>query len=254
MIPFTLGSFLIFCLICFRILGCFMLLPFFMSGTATIMKAALAIAISFLIFPSAALGVEAPALNIIYLVLTAQEVLTGLLIGFVVRLSFNVITVMGELASQEMGFRMSQQMDPITGNNTPTITQFYQFVAFWLFFTLNGHYWILEILSRSFEAVPLGFCNITVGFGEWFASLYTKLFSLGIQLASPIFLLMLMITVGIGMLAKLVEGINVFDIGFPIRICVGLLFLMLFLPYLKTNFYLIFESVNRNMIDLLRVI
>jgi flagellar biosynthetic protein FliR len=250
----TLGSLLIFLLIAFRILGCLMALPFFAPGIAVPMKGALSVLLAFLLFPAAGLGVPAPALDLYYIVLVAQEVLLGLIMGFVVRLVFSIISVAGEMASQEMGFRMSRQVDPLTGTQAPAITQFYQILAYLLFFAVNGHYWILVILARSFKVSPLCALDLRAGFGEWFAGLFTRVFSLGIQLSAPIFLLMLMISIGVGMLSKLVEGINVFDIGFPIRIGVGLLFIMLFIPFLGQTMHKVFAAVQEGLMGLLTAI
>jgi flagellar biosynthetic protein FliR len=250
----TLGSLLIYLLIVFRILGCLMALPFLAPGIANVMKAALSIFLAFLLFPAAAKGVPAPALDLYYLVLAGQEVLLGLIMGFVVRLTFGIVSVAGEMASQEMGFRMSRQVDPLTGTQAPAITQFYQVVAFLLFFTVNGHYWIIVILARSYKASPLCQMSLNAGFGEWFAGLFTRVFSLGIQLSAPIFLLMLMISIGVGLLAKLVQGINVFDIGFPIRIGVGLIFIMLFIPFLGQTMHKVFGAIQEGLLGLLTAI
>lgn len=249
-----MGSLLIYLLIVFRVLGCVMFLPFFGPGTVTTLKGALSIMLALLIFPAAALGVEAPALNFNYILLVALEILTGLAISFVVQMAFTIIYVAGDMASQEMGFRMSVQMDPLTGNQTPSITQFYNLVALLIFLGLNGHYWVIEILSRSFKSVPIGSLNLSAGFGEWLSGLFAGFFAMGIRLAAPIFLLMLMISIGVGMLAKLVQGINVFDIGFPVRIGVGLLFMMLFIPYLTTTLHRAFEALNQGLLELLMVI
>ncbi|MHC4944480.1 MAG: flagellar biosynthetic protein FliR [Planctomycetota bacterium] len=247
----TLGSVLIYLLIVFRLLGCVMILPFFGVNQANFQKAAICVMLAFLVFPAAGMGVKAPALNAVYVVLVAQEILTGLVIGYIVQLSFMIISLAGEMASQEMGFRMSRQVDPITGNQAPAITLLYNLFAILLFFGLNGHHWVLEILSRSFRIVPLGTLNLNAGFGEWLAGLYARYFHMGIRLAAPIFLLMLMISIGVGLLAKLVQGINVFDIGFPIRIGVGLLFIMFFIPYIGKTLHRAFDAMNSGLMDLL---
>lgn len=252
--PLTLGSLLIFLLIFFRIMGCLMLVPFFGQSMMVKLKGALSIMLAVLVFPAAGVGLEAPALNFGYVILAAQEVLTGIVIGFVVQLAFNIISVAGEMASQEMGFRMSNQMDPITGNRVPSITQFYNLFAILLFLGLNGHYWVIEILCRSFKVVPLGSLSISSGFGEWFSGLFSKFFAMGIRLSAPIFLLMLMITIGVGLLAKLVQGINVFDIGFPIRIGMGLVFIMLFIPFMSQTLQRAFSALNDGLMNLLMAI
>ncbi|MFH1999876.1 MAG: flagellar biosynthetic protein FliR [Planctomycetota bacterium] len=252
--PITVGSLLIYLLILFRIMGCIMLLPFFGQGMMIQVKGALSIMLALLLFPATALGIEAPALDFSYVVLAAEEVLTGLIMGFVVQLAFNIITVAGEIASQEMGFKMASQMDPITGMQIPSITQFYNLFAILLFLGINGHYWVLEILSRSFRLAPIGSLSITSGFGEWFANLFSRFFSMGIRLSAPIFLLMLMISVGVGLLAKLVEGINVFDIGFPVRIGMGLLFIMFFIPFMAQTLQRAFVALNEGLMNLLMAI
>lgn len=251
---FTMGAALIYLLIVFRIMGCLMILPFFGSRTGIALKGALAIMLAFLVYPAAGLGRPGPALDLYFLVLAAQEVLLGLMMGFVVILSFGIVSVAGEMISQEMGFRISIQVDPLTGNRTPAISQFYQLFAFIFFIGINGHYWVLEILCRSFRVSPLGSLNLDGGFGNWMVGLFTHFFTLGIQLAAPLFLLMLMISIGIGMLTKLVEGMNVLDIGFPIRIGVGLLFIMLLLPYLGGTLHRIFGTIQDGLMGLLSVL
>jgi flagellar biosynthetic protein FliR len=74
---------------------------------------------------------------------------------------------------------------------------------------------------------------------------------MGIQMAAPIFLLMLMISIGIGLLSKLVDGINVMDIGFPIRIGVGLIFLMFFITFMGQTLSRVYSEVQTGLIGLL---
>ena len=250
----TIGSLLLYLLIVFRIMGCFLALPFFGPGMATVLKAALSLFLGFALFPAAAIGVQAPGLDLTYAVLAGREVFLGLVMGLLVRLVFSIVSVAGELASQEMGFRISRQVDPLTGTEAPALTQFYQAFAFLLFLGLDGHYWILLVLAKSFRASPLGGGLPGAGFGEWLADLFNRVFTMGIQLSAPVFLLMLMISIGVGLLSKLVEGINVFDIGFPIRIGAGLLFLMYLVPFLSHTFHKVFGALQEGLFSLLQVV
>lgn len=247
----TFGTLLIYLLIVFRLLGCVMLLPFFPRGIAHYPKIAISVMLALLIFPAAGVGVEAPVFNALYMVLIAQEVLCGLVIGFVVQMSFTIIAIAGEMASQEMGFRMSKQMDPVTGTQTPAIAQFYNLLAILLFFAVSGHHWVLAVLARSFEVVPIGTVTLSVGFGEWLSGLFARFFTMGIRLAAPIFLLMLMVSIGVGLLAKLIQGLNVFDIGFPIRIGLGLCCILFFIPYLTPMLHRAFQEMNQGLLDLM---
>jgi len=231
-----------------------MAMPFFAPGMAVKLKGAISIMMALLVFPAAGLSVKAPALDLTYIVLVGQEVLLGIVLGFVVQLCFTIISVAGEIISLEMGFKMATQVDPITGVNTPAITQFYQLFTFLIFMGFNGHYWIIEILSRSFGVAPIGSINLGAGFGEWLANLFSNFFTLGTQLAAPIFLLMLMITIGIGLLGKVVQGMNVMDIGFPIRIGGGLLLIAMFLPFLSRTLNHVFSAVQEGLLGLLTVI
>ena len=231
-----------------------MTLPFMGPGVGVVLKGVMSVFLAFMLFPGAAMDVTAPSFDFYYLILIGQEVFAGLMMGFVVRLSFTIISVAGEMTSQEMGFMMSKQMDPITGAQTPAITQFYRLVAFMLFQGINGHYWVREVLARSFRTAPIGSITLSVGLGEWLTGLFTRTFLMGVQLAAPIFLLMMMITIGIGMLVKLVEGLNVFDIGFPIRIGAGFIFILTFMPYLGQSLHRVFKAVGDNLLSFLMAI
>lgn len=182
-----------------------------------------------LVFPFVPLGPypeTLPALGMLIL----TESITGLVYGFVVNLVFAAIYLSGQLMDVPMGFGMANIFDPQTGVQIPLMSQFQRILAVLIFFTINGHLAFFRTLVESFGLIPIGGVQISGGTVEGIVQIFASLFLLGLRIALPIMGAILLTDVALGIMTRAVPQINVFVIGFPIKIAVGIFLYIFVLP------------------------
>jgi flagellar biosynthetic protein FliR len=159
-----------------------------------------------------------------------QEVLIGLIIGFVVNLTFFGLQLAGYYLDTTMGFGMVNILDPNTGAEVPLLGQFNYILALLIFLAINGHHTLILSLIQSFEVVKPGMLFLKKEAVGIFVKAFANMFYLGFKIAIPIMGAIFLVDVALGVIAKLIPQINVFVMGFPIKITLGLLLLILFIP------------------------
>lgn len=163
----------------------------------------------------------------------AGEVLIGVIIGFTARLIFAAVQLAGELAGFQMGFGIVNVIDPQTSTQFSIIAQFQNIITLLVFLALDTHYWFILAISKSFELIqPLGFC-FTDSLMEAIISLSCDMFVIAAKVAAPVIAVLFFTDVALGLIARTVPQMNIFIVGFPVKIAIGLLGLGFSLPLLS---------------------
>ena len=165
------------------------------------------------------------------IVVLAQQILIGTVMGYTLRLVFSAVDVAGELIGLQMGLGFASFYDPQTASQTPVVSEFLGLLATLLFLALNGHLLTLSVLAESFTLLPItstpfaakGFVAVL----SWAATL----FSAGLLLALPLIAALLITNLALGVLSRIAPQLNIFAVGFPVTIVAGFVVLMLTLPY-----------------------
>ena len=168
--------------------------------------------------------------------LVVQQAIIGLSLGFAVRLVFASIEFAGEIIGLQMGLNFAGFFDPISAATATASSRFYGTTVAWLFIVLNGHLLVIAALVQSFSAFPVG--------PEPFAFLHqvqpqrwgSELFSTGLWIALPLITMLLFVNLVLGAISRVAPQINIFAVGFPVTLGVGLLGLLLTLPALQMPF------------------
>lgn len=163
--------------------------------------------------------------------LAMRELLIGLSLAFVLQGVVLAVRVAGEMIGQEMAFNMATVVDP-QGVNTPLITQVYEGLFLIGLFALDGHHLVVRALCDSFARAPVGAIGVSGGLGEIVLRLFADMFSAGLTFAAPVLVVMVLVSVMIGLLARAVPQINVLEVGFTLRIGVALVAMLVFAPLL----------------------
>lgn len=197
------------------------------------LRVALALAIVVLLLPI----VESPAIGDALtgpgLALLAQNIVLGVLIGFTVRLVFAALEVAGEIVGLQMGLSYAGFFNPATGQAQNAVGNFMSLLALLMFVAIDGHLWLLHALAESFRLYPLtGTATLPLDFGQA-ARLGADIFTVGLTIALPFVAVMLLTNIVLGVLARVAPQLNIFAVGFPLTILVGLSLLFLLLPYLE---------------------
>jgi flagellar biosynthesis protein FliR len=175
--------------------------------------------------------------------LVLQQLLIGISLGFAVRLVFAAIELAGELVGLQMGLNFAGFFDPLTASQTTASSRFFGAIVGWLFIVINGHLLVIAALVDSFNAFPVG--DAPFAFlrqakpHEWGA----MIFATGLWIALPMVAMLTFVNLVLGVISRVAAQINVFAIGFPITLGVGLLGILLTLPLMQQPFTVALERM-----------
>ncbi len=218
-------------LVC-RVGGVMIAAPLIGSGRLPArLKAALALAISFVLAPVA--GEPALCPGTIALILAAgSELLLGLAVGFGASLIFSTIQMAGEMADMQSAFGFAGIVSPQTGERNSVIGQLQMSIAWLIFLIANGHHVVLQGIGSSLSSVPLG---TALGYS---APVLTQaiagLIAASVRIAAPIVGAVILTDFALGLLTRAAPQMNLLAIGFPIKLAVGLIAALLSLPLLAS--------------------
>ena len=177
------------------------------------------------------------------LLVLVNQLLVGSAMGFVMGLVFNAIELAGDIAGLQMGLGFAVFYNPVTSSQTPVIGQFLGLLATLVFLAINGHLLVITALSESFRALPVA-GNALSAFG-WnvVAAFGAKIFLAAVAMALPIIVTMLTVNLALGVLTRAAPQLNIFAIGFPITVSVGLVGMLLTLPMMQVPFTMALERM-----------
>jgi len=227
---YWLDQFHIFLLILLRVSALLIVAPIF--GHRLFLaraKVGLAVMVSIVVFPLVD-GFDVPEGFFPYVVMMVGEVILGLVLGYVVLLLFIGIQFAGQLAGLQMGFGIVNVIDPQSHDQISIIGQFLNILAILMVLTLDGHHIILNGLLGSFEVVPLGGVVLQASIAHKLIALSSEVFVIAIKISAPILVALFLISTAMGVLARTVPQMNVFIVGFPVQLAVGLSMLVATLP------------------------
>jgi flagellar biosynthetic protein FliR len=218
-----------------RILGLLATAPVFNNAAWPVrMRLIAGLAITLALVPTLPPMPAIPAGSWVGLIVLAEQILIGVLLGFTLRISFAAVDVAGELIGLQMGLSFARFFDPASGGQTPVISEFLGLMTILTFLALNGHLLSLSALAESFTLLPVSPAPIHA---TAFLSLMTwsaTLFSTGVMLSLPVITALLIANVALGVLARIAQQLNLFAVGFPVTLALGYIVLWLALPYLGT--------------------
>jgi len=165
-----------------------------------------------------------------------QQIIIGLSMGFVLQLVFSAIIFAGQGIAYSMGLGFASMVDPITGVSVPVISQFYLVLSTLLFLTLGGHLVLIEMLIDSFRTLPIGSTGLERSDFWSIIAWSSRLFSAGLLMAIPSITSLLMVNIAFGVVTKAAPQLNIFAVGFPITLLLGLLLMWVTLPAVLGSF------------------
>ncbi|MCD6460159.1 flagellar biosynthetic protein FliR [bacterium] len=248
---------IVFVLFFFRIFAMMYLSPFF--GNRSIpetVRMGIALIFTILIFQvvphpvgiSEGIGV----FSLTFLIM--KEVLLGLVIGYAGKVVLTIMRYSGDTIGRLMGLREGSMFDPMFQEKISQMAQF-QFILFMLIFlSLDGHYFLIKLIVKSFEIVPLGAACVNGQLIKKFVSMISKIFELGIKYSAPIMAFLLITTVAFGILGKAIPEMNLMILMLPIKIAIGLLGLVVVFPFLIGFIYYIIQIFYKDLETVLRLV
>lgn len=196
-------------------------------------KAGLAMACALITLPHLIATHDLPTLSIAgYGLAAIRELVLGYSIGYMVLVVMASMRLGGQIIGMQIGFSFVQVADPNSNQSLGIVGEFFQMIATLVFLVIGGHLLLLQTFFQSFDMVPLNGLMLTSGIVEE-TMLYTRvIFVSGLQIAMPIIGVILIGDVALGIIARTVPKLNIFQVGFSLKILSGLMILTWLMPLL----------------------
>lgn len=172
-----------------------------------------------------------------------QQVGVGLAIGFAARLVFGCVELAGELIGLQMGLSFASFFDPMTNRQSSAVSSFMGNIATLLFVVINGHLMLLMAVIKSFEAFPADGNFLEALAQLKLYQLGADLFSSALWIALPVIGLLLFVNLMLGVISRVAPQMNIFSVGFPVTLSIGLLGVSLITPMLDQPVLALLERV-----------
>jgi flagellar biosynthetic protein FliR len=185
--------------------------------------------------------------------LAIQEIFVGMVIGFIAVLSFATIQFAGQLLDINMGLAMINVLDPVSSTQMPIMGNFLYILSLLIFFSVNGHHMLLQAVFDSYVYIPIGALKLTPTLNENMITLGAHLFLIGFQIASPVLAALFLTTLALGILNRVIPQMNVFIIGTPIQLAVGVVMLIVVLPLFVSFLQVIFRGMAGDILTTVRL-
>ena len=247
----------LFLLMLARMSGIFTLSPFLGSiNIPPYVRVGTAFAMSLVLFPvvAAGSGIEAPPTVIAYAGSVLIEVFVGWLIGYVAFVTLSAIHLAGKVMDMQVGFSIVNVMDPTSGQQIPLIGSFLYNLGIIIFLVTNGHYMLISSLFESYGAVPIGGMVANSDLVNLVVDFTASIFMTGIKIALPITFSILLTNVGLGILARTLPQLNIFVVGIPLQITVGIFVLTIVMPFYVMFLDVLFNGMYGNIVAAIRAI
>ena len=163
-------------------------------------------------------------------VLALKEILVGALIGLFFLFIFFAAKMAGGLVGYQIGFAIAVQLDPTSGDQVSLIGRFWDLMASLIFIAISGHHLIIRAFADSYLVIPPGDVAMSGTVGEMVMKYSAYVFVLALKMAAPVLVTLFLTDIALGTVAKTMPTMNVFFVGFPIKIGVGMLTIALALP------------------------
>ena len=231
----------------FRVLALFATLPVLGQRNVPV-RVRVALALFITVCAQASLPVIPPiALDSpLALLVLVQQLLIGITLGFAARIVFAAVEFAGELAGLQMGLNFAMFFDPSTGGQSTSVSRFFGVTVGWLFIVINAHLLLIAAVVRSFHTFP-----VSAEPFDFLRSMQPQMwgaevFAIGLWIALPLIAMLLFVNLMLGVISRVAQQMNIFAIGFPITIGVGLIGVLLTLPMLQLPMTLALERMLGN--------
>jgi flagellar biosynthetic protein FliR len=221
-----------FFLVLARISPLFLMAPLFSSKMVpgrvrTILAVGLAIGLTPVVVGDQPISLDAWT----YAGLIVKELLVGLAFAFVLGALFAAIGVAGTFLDYFIGLSFGSLVDPVTGTNATVLSQLYTLIGVVIFIAIGGDSWVLAGFARTFDIVGITQTPSIPTLVAGANAAFVGIFAAAVQIAGPIMLAMVLTDAAFGVVSRVVPQLNVFGVGFPIKLIVGVLLIGVTLPY-----------------------
>lgn len=219
-----------------RIMAMMVTAPVFGDGAIAMpVRALLALVLSFLMLPLTTRGVMPDPFSLAGVIAMFEQAVIGAVLGLALQFAMAAVTLLGFLASSQIGFSMAQMNDPVNGQASDVISGLMSLVAMLVFFAIDAHLVLVAVLGQSFHAWPVG-AGVQPLLLEAVALNVGWVFSAAILLALPIVFSTVVVQMGFGFLNRVAPSLNLFSLGFSLVTIFGLLMLIQLVRFIPEHY------------------
>lgn len=220
-----------------RISAMFIAMPVFsMHGVSARVRLVLSVALTLVVMP---LLPPLPAVELFSyqgVAVALQQVLIGLATGFIVQMVFAAVVFGGQGIAYSMGLGFASMVDPQNGQQVPVISQLYVITSTLIFLGVDGHLVLIQMLLDSFKTLPIADIGLEASDLWAIIAWSSRVFAGGLLLALPVIASLLLVNVSFGVATRAAPQLNIFSVGFPVTLLLGLLLIWVTLPNILDQF------------------
>ena len=220
-----------------RVSSMFISIPVFsVNSVPARLRVMLSLLITFVILPVLP---QMPAIDLFSadgLMVTVQQLVLGVSTGFILQMVFSIMLFAGQSIAYSMGLGFASLVDPATGVQTPVIAQLFVIASSLLFLAVDGHLLLIEMLAQSFTTLPVAPVGLDKAQLWQIISWSSQIFAGGVLLALPIMATLLFVNISFGIASKAAPQLQLFGVGFPITILLGMVFIWIGLAGIVEGF------------------
>jgi flagellar biosynthetic protein FliR len=249
-----LNGFDVFMLVFVRMTGLFVVSPIFgRRNIPTYFKIGFSFFISLILVNTTAVqGFQYDGSILAYTLLAIKEFIVGMSIGFIAYIAFTAIYVAGEIIDMQMGFGVVNVMDPVSNIQVPVTSNLYFIMSMLLLLLMNGHHMLIKTIFDSFTTLPLGTVVFDASLADGLIAVFGTVFVTGFKIAAPVVAAILITDVALGTISRMVPQLNIFVIGMPLKIFIGLIILLITMPMFMNIMESIFKSMDGSMLNYIK--
>lgn len=244
-----------FMLVLSRVAGIFAALPVFGGRLMPLrIKAITVIMITLVCFPTLSVAIpQIPPDVFSFALLVFSEVMIGLTLAFITQIVFAAVEFSGQIIGMQMGMTISSILDPSRGTQTQIMSVIQTLFATLMFLSQNIHHMFIRAIMDSFRVIPLGGWHLNGELVNFLVMRTADIFIIGIRLAAPVMVALLLANVALGIMARAFPQMNIFMISMPLHIGLGLLILGMTLTIFFHVLQVSFGNLNGQIEALFRL-
>lgn len=178
------------------------------------------------------------------ILIIAQQILIGLMMGFAVQLVFSAVITGGQIIAMQMALGFSLMVDPQNGNQVPVVSQLYVIMVILVYLAMNGHLILIDVMVQSFHSIPVATSGILPDDIWQLASWGTQMFAGAVGIALPAIASLLVVNLAFGVMTRAAPQLNIFAIGFPLTMMLGFGVIFVTLPSVSPQSLSLFDQIH----------
>jgi flagellar biosynthetic protein FliR len=248
------GDFVLVILIFLRIVSAFVTSPVFSNKSLPVLpKIIIAFIIAYIIFLSidtSTVKFDVTIWSLFYYAF--KEIITGLIIGFMLNFVFYGISFAGHIIGFEMGLTIAEIFNPMEETNNNVVGEVIYITALLVFFLINGHHYVIRGLAYSFTVVHLGKFSINASVYDLLVKYSASIFIIAVKIASPILVSFFLVNLGEAVVARVMPQVQIFFVTQPLKLGMGFLLMVVAIPFCIYVIKFLLKDYENNLYSIVK--